>query len=304
MTNTTSHCPGCGEYSFLMPLHGDKGGPLRCPLCIGAWHAEHGRRRRLGRIVIRALAAYMDGGGKWGDLEKLKLSAMGTASMIGFDLDPLGYLFETASTSGETIELTSDLLANAIKIAHPDLHPPERRELAQLVTQGLLALQPFTFPAEKPKPLPAPICDAPKRFIPNAKLSRPSYPCEGCADTVPYFYCTACSAEWNKRCAKEREQENAKQRKWYARRRAEELHWRKPTLCAACGKEFKAKRKGTRFCSNTCRQKAHRESVTDKSSGGRGTLNSRDTPAAREATSNVRGVRYSSPPFIGGRNVT
>jgi hypothetical protein len=39
-------CEGCGEHSFLLPLHGGKGGPLRCPLCVGAWNAEHGRKRR------------------------------------------------------------------------------------------------------------------------------------------------------------------------------------------------------------------------------------------------------------------
>jgi hypothetical protein len=44
-------CPGCGEHPFLMPLHGDKGGPLRCPLSGPSTGpieaiAEKGRRSR------------------------------------------------------------------------------------------------------------------------------------------------------------------------------------------------------------------------------------------------------------------
>jgi hypothetical protein len=263
--NTTSNCDGCGEFSFLIPLHGDKGGPLRCPLCVGAWQAEHGRRRKLGRVVIRAIAAYMDGGGKWNDLEKLRLSAMGTNSLLGFDLDPLGYLFDTASTSDETIELTSELLADAIKIAHPDLHPLERRDLAHRVTQGLLALQPFTFPAVKPKAPPTKPAPPrrPMRSASEAKPARPSYPCAECADTVPYFYCAGCGAEWEKRQQKEREQESAKRRACRARRKERFERYRPP--CAACGVKFKGKRKDARFCSDTCRQNAHRKSVTAKS---------------------------------------
>ena len=64
-------CEGCGEHSFLLPLHGGKGGPLRCPLCVGAWNAEHGRKRRTGRIVIRAIMAFLDAGGGNEDIKKL-----------------------------------------------------------------------------------------------------------------------------------------------------------------------------------------------------------------------------------------
>jgi hypothetical protein len=63
-------CSICKEHNaYVLPLHGDKGGPLCCPLCIGQWHGEHGRRRRLGRIVIRAMAAYFEAGGKWSDTD-------------------------------------------------------------------------------------------------------------------------------------------------------------------------------------------------------------------------------------------
>jgi hypothetical protein len=59
------NCAICGKHEYLSPLHGDKGSPFCCILCAGNWHGKHGRHRRLGRIVIRAIAAYINGGGKW-----------------------------------------------------------------------------------------------------------------------------------------------------------------------------------------------------------------------------------------------
>jgi hypothetical protein len=87
-----------------------------------------------------------------------------------------------------------------------------------------------------------------------------AYPCKECKSTVPYFYCAACKAEWDKRQLEERDRINAKQRKWYARRkwRKSIRNYLKATLCAACGEKFEAKRKDAKFCSNTCRQKAYR----------------------------------------------
>src|SRR5262249_54905687 len=139
MTMTAARCEGCREFTVLAPLHGDKGGPLRCALCIGAWHAEHGRRRNRGRIVIRAIKGYLDGGGKWDDVDKLKLAAAGT-DLFGFD--PLGYMAGAAKTVDEVIELTSELLNQTLVLVHPDMHPPERQELAHHVTSQLLALKP------------------------------------------------------------------------------------------------------------------------------------------------------------------
>ena len=98
-------CQGCGESTALFPLHGEKGGPVRCPLCLGKWHAEHGRRRNRGRIVIRAIKGYLDGGGKWDDVDKLKLAAAGTDL---FDLDPLGYMAGTAKICGDIISPIED----------------------------------------------------------------------------------------------------------------------------------------------------------------------------------------------------
>ncbi|MGY4284917.1 hypothetical protein ACVWXO_004137 [Bradyrhizobium sp. LM2.7] len=240
--------------------------------------AEHGRRRRLGRIAIRALAAYVDGGGNWRDLEKLRMSALGQR-LGDFDfLDPLGYLADTTNANGETVELTSELLIEAIKLTHPDKHPPERRELAHRVTQQLLALQPFVFPAQKPKstptqsqPMSTPTPPAPTVEEPKS----PSYPCKECRDTVPLYYCRPCRTEWDRRQQIERERECAKRREQYKRRK-QRRNWGKPaTICAACGQGFKGKRTDARFCSATCRQRAHR-AVTDKNTSPAELLERRD----------------------------
>ena len=126
-----------------------------------------------------------------------------------FNVDPLGYLDGTANNGDETIELTSELLADAIKLSHPDLHPPERRDLAHRVTQGLIALQPFTYPAQKkPEPelnsTPSASNSARKRKPSNDGKRKP-YPCKGCGDTVPYLYCTECGTEWDTRQQKQSE---------------------------------------------------------------------------------------------------
>ncbi len=42
------------------------------------------------------------------------------------------------------------------------------------------------------------------------------------------------------------------------------LEQRRDTVCQTCGKTFTPKRADARFCSNACRQKAYRQSVTDK----------------------------------------
>jgi hypothetical protein len=293
----TGICQGCGTSTFLMPLHGPKGGPLRCPLCIGKWHAEHGRKRRLGRIVIRAIMAFYDAGGGPKDLDKLKHSAamagllgMVRSEGLGSEItDPLGYMDGVARMDGADADMTSELLADAIKLAHPDHHPPERQELAHRTTQGLVAFQPFVFPAPKPRPslwerygsstgTPAPT----ERPVRKA----PAYPCADCKSAIPYDYCDPCKAEWDKRQAEERKREAAKQRERYARRRATRW-WSK--VCESCGATFtisggraKHKRKDARFCSDACRQKAHRrKAVTDKSSPGRGHLKIRDNAPAR-----------------------
>jgi hypothetical protein len=262
---STAHCEGCGQHSFLIPLHGGKGGPLRCPLCVGKWNAEHGRRRRTGRVVIRAIKAFLDAGGKYSDIDKLKVSAIADAAP-DFSIDPLGYMDGIARIDGADVDLTSELLADVLKLTHPDHHPPERHELAHRVTQGLLALRPFVFPALKPKSPPDPTSRPQARTHEDKpKSSRPSYPCPDCADTTPYFYCDACRAEYEKRKQEEFERRTAKQRADYKRRRERTLARRPPRRCEACGAQFKRTRTDARYCSDACRQRAHRKaSVTAK----------------------------------------
>jgi hypothetical protein len=264
MTFQFGYCASCKSQSqkVLVPLHDDQGGPLVCHICAGKWHAEHGRKRKAGRVVIRAIKAYEDAGGKWSDIDKLKTSAL-YRSFGGFDgLDPLGYMADAINTDGEITDLTSELLDDAIRLTHPDCQPPERQGLAKRVTQELLALKPFVFPAKKPKiiiPPPPPRNESIKVQQPGFKEAlRASYPCKECKSTIPYYYCTPCRAEWDKRSEVKRSQENAKQRKWYAERKAR----RPATLCTTCGVRFRGKRKDAKFCSNNCRQRAHRKALT------------------------------------------
>jgi hypothetical protein len=197
----------------------------------------------------------MEAGGNESDIAKLRLTAL--SRQIGLDFDPLG-IAETAETVDETILLTSELLTETLRLVHPDVHPPERQELATRVTRQLLALQPFVFPAVKPKPTAPyePWRDASvKASAQTLKEPLRRYPCPDCASTIPLNYCDACRAEWEKKQREERDHNNAKQRKWYARRNA----WRHLSRpCETCGKMVKGKREDARFCSAACRQKAHR----------------------------------------------
>jgi predicted nucleic acid-binding Zn ribbon protein len=265
----------CEKHDYLRPLHDEKGGPHCCLTCIGKWQGEHGRKRRTGRIAIRALMAFKDAGGSYKDIDKLTDCAKfaGMEGLFRDDLteitDQLGYMDGIARLDGSNADLTSELLADALRLVHPDHHPAERRELAHRVTQGLLALQPFVFPAPKPKPVPVPE-GPPSAYTkstpePKPKSSSPRYPCADCADAIPHDYCDACRAEYEKRRQKEFVQRTAKQRAEYKRRRERKLYHRPQRLCEVCGNEFKRARTDARFCSDTCRQRAHRKAVTDRS---------------------------------------
>ncbi len=52
----------------------------------------------------------------------------------------------------------------------------------------------------------------------------------------------------------------------YKHQRRHRLERRKDLVCAECGKTFTPKRSDAKYCSNACRQKAYRQSVTDKPS--------------------------------------
>jgi hypothetical protein len=246
-------CDGCGTSTMLLPLHGEKGGPLRCPLCVGKWNAEHTRRRKWGRIVIKAMKMFEKEGGRWSDFDKLKMAATGFFPVPGYE-DTIG---------AEVGDITSELLDDVLQLTHPDRHPPERRELAHRVTQELLALRPFVFPAQKPKSKPNPFTPPPRDGSVNPSqedLKQPSraYPCELCADTTPYFYCDSCKAEWTKREEEKSNREREKQRKWYRGRRQRLKDYR-PLHCVTCGKKIEANRRDAKFCSSACRQKHHRQ---------------------------------------------
>jgi hypothetical protein len=280
-------CEGCSEQTVLIPLHGGKGGPVRCPICVGKWNAEHGRRRRTGRVVIRAIKAFLDAGGKYTDIDKLKLSASCDDVLADLRIDPLGYMADIAHLDAADVDLTSELLADALRLTHPDCHPPERQELAHRVTQGLLALQPFVFPAPKPKPVEPPwknergADSTSKSTKSETSGKQPAYPCADCADAMPSEYCDACSAEYERREQKKFEQRTAKQREQYARRRRRILARRASAVCEVCGREFKSKRNDAHFCSARCRQRAHRKrGVTAKHSLRPRRLSSRDLQRA------------------------
>jgi hypothetical protein len=229
-------CEDCGTTKgIIAPLHLDKGGPLFCLPCGSDWHGRYGRRRKLGRVVIKALAAYDKAGGNFDeDLTRFKLAAWGYPC-AGHEADTIG---------AEIGDITSELLADVLQLTHPDRHPPERRELAKRVTQELVALQPFVFPAPKPLGLEPQGSDG-SLVVPPAGDKEPSrldllsaemraFPCATCSDTIPHFYCDACRAEWHKRGRAKDEIENAKRRAWYRRRRAIRLKFQRPSHCRSC----------------------------------------------------------------------
>ena len=282
MSNATlAACVMCHKHTYVQPLHDDKGGPLTCPICAGKWHAKHTRRRKWGRIIIKAMKFYQREGGHWADLDKLKLVAGGIIEEWG--IDPLGY-GNSDTIGAEVGDITAELLADTIEFTHPDKHPPEREEKAKRVTQELLALKPFVFPAPKPEPVKPQMRRDTSSKIARRHLkdpSQPTYPCEACADTWSYYYCDPCRAEWEKRQQKERDRNNARQREWYAHRQ----RWRKLRLetCEGCREQFKGKRKDAKYCSAACRQRSYRKrkSVQINSGGNSLPSNSCDAEGLR-----------------------
>lgn len=267
---SAGQCAECGKANaYLMPLHDDKGGPLMCLLCAGAWHAEHGRARRAGYVVIKAIKAYFAAGGRYADIEKLRLCASGVPMPGYIDADTLG---------ADVADITSELLADTVQLTHPDRHPPEFRDLAQRVTQELLALKPFVFPRPPQVPPPAP---PPRDVSSNSQVGTltdalrrlASFPCTDCWNSIPYDYCSSCRAEWESRQAKEREARNAKQRANYLRRKQSRRC--PPVHCAGCDGLIQSKRKDAKHCSAACRQRAHRQRVTPKQPPGADNAKSR-----------------------------
>jgi hypothetical protein len=247
-------CAKCGEHGYVMPLHDERGGPLFCFMCAGAWHAEHGPLRRTRRVVVKALRAYDKAGGKlYGEqFDELKLAAGGM------------FVVHQVDTSGaDFADLTSELLQATIALTHPDKHPPERKAEANRVTQELQALKPFVFPTPEPEPPPEPR-DASFNDAMDA-LNEPSrsFPCEDCRDALPSEYCDPCKAQHEKKCEeeaaqeeKERQKINARQRELYSIRKEQWLEASEPIECATCGETFEPKRRDAKYCSAACRQRA------------------------------------------------
>jgi hypothetical protein len=265
MTGSIANCTQCGSQTFVEPLHGERGGPPYCPICAGAWHAEHGRKRRVARTLIKVMLAYDKAGGKLYDKEfdELKIAACDSGVAV-YDAD-------ARAAADEFRDLTTELLTATLALTHPDKHPPELKAEANRVTQELLALKPFVFPAPA---LPAPAPKKPKPDSDELDLSslknfRQTYPCEACRDAVTFDYCDTCRAEYEKREREESEKRTKKQRAEYKLRRKLALAEREQRKCATCGMKFRVSRTDARYCSNPCRLRAHRKKQaleTDKHS--------------------------------------
>ena len=252
---TVATCTKCGQHTYVMPLHDERGGPLFCFMCAGAWHAEHAPRRRARRVLIKALKAYEAAGGSvfGDDFDELKLAASGFV-----------FVREADNVGNDFSDLTTELLNATIALTHPDKHPVERKAEANRVTQELHALKPFVFPAPPPKEPEPPakpddgLFDYPSWEMNKASLSR--YPCDDCADALPVDYCDACRAKYDKKqqeadqlFEKERQQRNKRQREYYQINKTV----RQSVACATCGKTFRPKRSDAKYCSAACRQRAY-----------------------------------------------
>jgi hypothetical protein len=252
-TYTHTYCAICKQHSYAVPLHGERGGPMCCLPCAGKWNAEYSRRRRAGRVVVKALKGYFAAGGNLhgADLDKLKFAAAGMSSDDKFD-----------TAGADFSDLTSELLDAAIALTHPDKHPPERSAEANRVTQELLALKPFVFPAvKKPEP-PKPENDAcsKSRSADFKQPSRHAYPCDDCRDTVPGFYCDTCRVQFEKDKEKKREREERQRLEKNARQRERYKEYKprnKSAICGSCEKKFEPKRLDAKFCCATCLQRAY-----------------------------------------------
>ena len=161
-----------------------------------------------------------------------------------------------------------------LQLTRPDHQPPERRDLAHRVTQELIALKSYVFPAPKqekeepiftPEPSNGSVKDTGDTL--NDLLRKAfSYPCEDCADTTPWHYCDACKAEYEKREKEKDDRRRTKHRKWYKERKLRRKRWQTPETCAVCGNKLE-KRADAKCCTVACRQKLYRQrkaGMTDK----------------------------------------
>ncbi len=253
-------CQNCGGTNTLItPLHGDRGGPLFCLQCGSEWHAKHSKQRKFGRLLVKVMRQYFEAGGSQRDFNRMTLAAFGV-HIDGMEPDTIGV---------EAGDITTELLDAAVRLTHPDRHPQERQEDAKRVTQELLALKPYTFPAPKNDSVSSRRREAeessaaPRNESFNGQrghLKKPSFPCETCSGLMPFYYCDPCKAEWNRRQEAEREKRREKQRDAYRRRQKNRRFIRElknPPVCVSCGEKFTGKRKDAKYCSAACRQREY-----------------------------------------------
>src|SRR5262249_40650197 len=133
----------------------------------------------------------------------------------------------------------------------------ERTEFAQRVTSELLALKPYV--VAKPIAPQHPSVTETRRDVgkPVAELLRISYPCVECYSTSPLYYCDACKAESDRQSAKKRDRELRRDRQAQRERRRRRRLARR-AICICCGDIFGPSRRDAKYCSNACRQRAHR----------------------------------------------
>jgi hypothetical protein len=215
-------CHRCLHDTIVFPLHGvEKGGPLVCVQCAINIESNPERRRLLEAFGLRSSAR-----------------------------------------PAESTEMSLELLKDVMALTHPDRHPPERADLAKRVTAQLTALKLYLRPAPKPPEPPAHVTDKTPSVVEQLRSRlMPSFPCVACLGYQPFYYCTACKAEWDKRKEAEREQAREKRREQYARRKRRRALCKAPSTCPACGEQFRPPRKDARYCSPACRQRAHRARV-------------------------------------------
>jgi hypothetical protein len=202
------------------PLHGDRGGPIVCVNC---------------GLQIFA---------------KLRAAREQRQKFIG------GLGFGPASAADT--ELSLELLEEALRLTHPDRHPPERAASAHRVTAQLLALRPHV----KPRAVATPTRDASVVVAPRdtreAVTPRETFPCAACRETLPLYYCDDCNEKWGERKKCERDALNAKARERRARRKLLEPSMR----CITCAVEYRGRRRDSKYCSAACRQRQYRKAVS------------------------------------------
>lgn len=106
-------CTKCDQPKLVGPLHDLNGGPDVCIRCGMDWHVEHGRKRKLGRIVVKAMRLFLKAGGTWDAIDRLKFSAMGMMRLHAGAADTIG---------ADTGDITLELLEATVRLTHPDRH--------------------------------------------------------------------------------------------------------------------------------------------------------------------------------------